>query len=141
MKSKIGQKSSGQQETVSATREQVAAIQKRIHDAIRIHGETLARIAIDGGVAIVVVDPIGRARKAAQIAGWNGTSPSLWRMDNSFRKQLIKNSDAVTAAWLSGQRPYHARIFVFMERGTLLVNHTPTTGFYFGPASLDAERA
>ena len=141
MKIKVAHKTQTQTERRRGTQRQMAALQKRISDAIQADVEEFARIAIEGDVAVLALAPTKEAGDAARAAGWDGTSPSSWRMSEAVRKRLIKNSDTVTAAWLSGVRPNHARIFVFMEGGTLLVNFVPTKGFYFEPASLDSEMA
>jgi hypothetical protein len=109
---------------------------------IKAHAELLAEIVIDGPIGVVVFEPSDEMKEAAKSLGWDGQSP-VFRMSNATRKRLAQTSaatgDHVTGQWYASRRP--GRILVLAQRGVLLVNHHPGTGFSLEPGSTDAERA
>jgi len=126
--------------TRKATGEETIAFQQRVSDAVREHTEEVSRLALEGDVAVLVLNPIKDCRQFAIEVGWDGkTDPAVFRMSRGSRRRLAR-ADTVTAAWLHGNQPGRVRIFLITERANFLLNHGPC-GFYFEPGSLDSERA
>ncbi len=98
----------------------------------------IAQDAVQGAVSVIVLEPGRVGRNAARILGWDGKE-DCFRMDEAFRVELAKNSDAVTANWLK-RDVAHPRVFVIVNEATLLVNHTQARGYYFEPGSLECQR-
>ena len=113
-----------------------------LDEGIKPYTEELAPIIADGDVAIVVFEPADDVKPALRAAGWDGRAHVL-RMPNGYRKRLARSSDAVTRAWLTRSASVSGsagRIFLFVQRGTLLVNFSPERGYSLEPGSTDAER-
>jgi hypothetical protein len=116
-------------------------LRELLDQSIKPYAESLARITADGGIAIVVHEPDARdagLMAALAEAGWDGR-PVL-RMATAFRHRLLRGcaemGDAVTVRWLRRKSPL-GRVFVFMGRGTLLLN-VGSAGITIEPGSLDA---
>jgi hypothetical protein len=108
-----------------------------MNKGIRPNAEAIARIGVDGDIAVLVVNPMGGTKRLAQALGWTPKRPVL-RLARS-RMEALANADAVTASWVRRPRPDTLRIFVLMEHGTLLVNFEPNRGYYIEPGSSEIE--
>jgi hypothetical protein len=107
-----------------------------LNEGIKPQGETLAPIIAKGDVAVIVFEPSPETVGALKMLGWDGET-GAFRLSNSKRKQIAASSeqrgDWVTAKWLRSSK--RGRIFVFAQRGTLLVNLTDE-GYSLEPGSV-----
>jgi hypothetical protein len=127
-------------DTRPATEAELREMRRRIREGIVAHVKKISEIALSGGIATLIVDPVGVTRQAALAAGWDGVSnPAVFRMPK-WAKQALTMTDTVSAAWVSNDCQNLTRIWVFFEDANLLLNHSPNLGFYFEPGSLDSDR-
>jgi hypothetical protein len=108
-------------------------------EAIIPNCRELAKIALEGNIAVVVFEIDDSAKPALWGAGWDGKA-TVFPMLNSFRTELAQVTDAVTASWLTRQvSKRFCRMFVFFSTGSLLINFTPQRGYWVEPGSLEED--
>ncbi len=104
-------------------------LDRLLKDGFTPRAHTLAEIALRGEVAVVVFEAHGVADKALEALGWQGR-PVFGITRTRAERAAKGSSDRTWRAWAS--RPSNAkclRIFVFVNKGTLLVNYTPSGGY------------
>jgi hypothetical protein len=106
-------------ETTTKTTAAHELLSKMVEKAIIPHAEEIARIAIDGGVAVVLYQPDATARRIGRELGWDKYNAPVIRLSQEHAARLA-TADRATAKWLA--RTSGVRVFVFMHGGTLLLN-------------------
>jgi hypothetical protein len=118
-----------------------AKLEKRVNDALHASVQPIEQIAVRDGIAVLMLNPCSEWQVAAKSLGWDGCSPR-WEMSHRAAEEFAANSkqqgDVLTARWLQRRRG-PARVFVFVDDGTLLVNFTEERSWHLEPGSLDNE--
>lgn len=123
--------------------------ERLLDEAIKPNAEALARILLDGDVAIVffeVGDGPSAMRKdavdGARVLGWRGSRVEVSRMT---KRRAAKYADTIAriapsdpaAGWLR-RTSGPARIYVCAHVGTICVDYDPGTGYRVAPGTDDA---
>ena len=115
-----------------------AMLDRLLEDGIKPHAKELVEIALRGEVAVVAFEADDMARPALEALGWR-ERPVFGITRTRAEKAAKGSSDHVWRAWAA--RPSNTsclRIFVFMHRGTLLINHK-ADGFELEPGQGDQQ--
>lgn len=114
------------------------AMDRILEQGIKPHVEAIARIGLDGDLAVVVFEPSDEAKPALAAFGWDGKP--VFSVNRTRAIKLMEKSDPVTRAWVAKKSSAECiRIFVFVHLGTLLVNYRPGEGYSLEPGSTDAK--
>lgn len=107
-----------------------------LDEGIKPHATTIAGIVSSGDIAGVVFDLHPDLHNDAKSWGWNGADP-VFRVSNRLRKIAAQNfkaqGDAASERWFASDR--RGRIFVLVQRGTLLLNYEQGKGYCLEPGS------
>jgi hypothetical protein len=118
-----------------------AVVRRILSLGVRPHAETLAPIAADGDVAVVVFEPEHAVIEVLQHMGWDGRSAVLRISGDASERwaaDCARRGDAVTAQWLRRRSHGVSRIFLFAHHGTLLLN-CDAEGYSLEPGSSEVK--
>lgn len=115
-------------------------VERLLEEGIKPHAETLLRLASAGQFACVLFEVDRETKQSLRPHGWRA-GREVFPIGLQMLEALKATDAAARRFFSTTPDSENVRIFAMVHKGTILVNWSPSKGYWIEPGSTDTERA